>query len=172
MPTKTYAGNYATEGHPVRTDEGATIYRFSQTAAKYWRFTVDAMGAGERPRIGGLWLGKSWTPNITPLPWDDEPKWLSVPEARRGMPGGYVDRGRQGGVAVMLRDEKEWSEAKWHIHSLFWNGHTMWYVPETEYAERSWLSYAPSGSYAAPQNSGRRGRDLAIQMVEYKPTRL
>lgn len=84
VPSKTYTGNYASDKHPVRADDGAIVYRFPETAGRYWRFTVDAMGAGERPRIGGLWLGKSWTPAITPLPWDDEPKWLSVPEARRG----------------------------------------------------------------------------------------
>mgnify|MGYP003115495920 CR=1 FL=1 len=172
VPSKTYTGNYASDKHPVRADDGAIVYRFPETAGRYWRFTVDAMGAGERPRIGGLWLGKSWTPAITPLPWDDEPKWLSVPEARRGMPSGYVDRGRQGSINIMLRDETEWSQARWHIHSLFWSGYSMWYVPELEYAERSWLSYAPAGSYGAAQRAGRRGRDLAVQMLELQPTRL
>ena len=168
VPSKTYTGNYASDGHPVRTDEGAIIYRFAQTSAKYWRLRVDAMGANERPRVGGVWLGKSWQPQITRMPWDDEPKWLDQPSARNGSPTGYLQTGRQNQVQLMLRDETEWATAKWVIHSLFWQGHTMWYTSELGHAERSWLAYAPSGSYAAPQAAGRRGRDLALAMVEYQ----
>ena len=168
VPTTTYAGNYASEGHPVRTDEGAILYRFAETSAKYWRVRIDAMGTGERPRVGGLWLGKSWHPEITVLPFDDEARWVEQPTARRGSPSGYVQVGRQGQAQIMLRDDAEWSEARWYIHQLFWKGHTMWYLPELEYAERSWLAYAPAGDYTAAQIAGRRGRDLTLSMVEYQ----
>ena len=171
VPANTYAGNYLSAGHPVRTDEGAIVYRFAPMAGKFWSVFIDSMGSNTRQQVGGLWLGKSWSPEITPMPWDDEPRWLEVNEFRRGSPSEYSRTGRQAQLVCMLRDDTEWMAARWYIHSLFWKGHSMWYVPDLANAERTWLAYAPSGEYSAPYQ-GRRGRDLALTMVEYQPVRL
>lgn len=171
VPSTTYAGNYLSSKHPVRTDEGAVLFRFPAMAGMFWSVFVDAMGANTRQQIGGLWLGKSWSPQITTMPWDDEPRWLQVSEFRKGSPSQYSRTGRETRLRCMLRDETEWMSARWYIHNLFFKGHSMWYVPELENAERSWLAYAPSGTYGAPI-AGRRGRDLDLTMVEYQPERL
>jgi hypothetical protein len=170
VPSSAYAANELLDEHPVRTDEGAIIFRFPETAGIYWRLEVDAMGAGERPQIGGLWVGKSFQPQTTPLPWDDEPRWLERQTFRTGSPSSYSESGRQTSLRVMLKDDAEWTQARYHISERFWRGDLMWYVPDGANAERAWLAYSPGGTNGAPFTD-RPQRDMDIAMVEHQPER-
>ena len=168
VPSNTFYGDALTAGHPVRTEEGAIVIRFTAIATKFWRIEVDAMGAGEKPQIGGLWLGQAVAPDTVPLPFDDEPIWLERGEIRRGIPSAFSINGKSTSVRVMLTDEAEWSALRFQIHSLFFRGRVMWYVPDIDFGERTWLGYSPGGTNGAPQ-SDRPARDVTISLTELQP---
>ena len=168
VPSSTFYGDVLTASHPVRTEEGATVIKFTAMAFRYWRVEVDAMGTGEKPQIGGLWLGQSASPTTVPLPFDDEPKWLDRIEIRAGLPSAFTRTGKTTAVRVMLTDEAEWSKFRYHFGSLFWRGQSMWYVADTDFGERAWLSYAPAGTNGAPQ-SDRPARDVTLSLAELQP---
>ncbi len=170
VPASVYRANTLRPGHPVKTQEGAIILTFNLSAGKYWRVTVAAMGAGIKPTIGGLWLGRSYTPTIVPLPWDDETRYLERQDVRLGMPGAFSDTGRSADLRIMVKNDAEWETARRSMLQ-FWSGTPLWYVADSDYGENSWLGYAPPTSFGAPYTN-RTGRDLTISLSELQPVRV
>ena len=177
VPSNVYPASRLTAGQPVRTEEGAVLFLFTGVAAKYWRVEVDAMGAGLKPKIVGLYLGQSWAPTKGPLyPYDEEPRELVFSEVRSPFLWAASTRkasGRNNSGRPWihpLADEDEYAITRYHLHGLFWasGASVMWAVPDVNQAERAWLGYAQPGTYGAAQVD-RPARDVVITMSEHEP---
>jgi len=173
VPTNTFYGNKLDASHPVRTEEGAVVIAFNGHVGQYWRLVIDAGGSGYKPQIVGLWLGKSWTPDINPVrPWDDEARELVYDEVLSPSLWAASTRKaqrRNATVTVRLSGEQEYSDVRYHIHSLFWRGFAMWYVPDTDMAERAWLAMSPPGVFGAPYDNAWTDRTVSMALVEHEP---
>lgn len=170
IPASVYYGSALENGEPVLTEEGAVIIPFAGMSAMYWRVFVDAGAAGYRPQIVGLFLGRSYEPSRNPpMPWDDEPRELVYDEILSPSLWAASSRKaqRRNGSVFFRVDDQEYTQARYHLHSLFWKGHVMWYVPDTDQAERSWLAVAPPGTYGAPWDG--LTRTVTLAMVEHEP---
>lgn len=174
LPSTPQYAKHLDESPGAYTEEGAWVYKFPLYSGKYWRFLVDAMGAGQKPRIGGLYLGKSFQPdNAPPLPWDDEPRELAFDQIVS--PTLWVGANRAGhrkatSVTLRMDDTAEYDEARYHFHGLYWKRRGFaWYVPDDEQAERSWLAYAPPGTHGAPYDGEWPYRTLTVELVEHEP---
>ena len=138
------------DGEPIRTYEGAVMVSFNLHAARYWRTVISAMGAGQKPEIIGMWLGRAWQPEKGPrLPWDDEGGTFSD-GARR------IPRGASWSIRIV--DDAEWAEVRGYLTDKYWKGYPAWFVPDVRNAERSWMGRQPDGSFGAPMtdHNGRR----------------
>jgi len=159
VPAVTVYGSALNSGTPVRTGEGAVVIPFDEQSGKYWRVYVDALGASRKPQISGLWLGKSWTPNVAPrLPWDDEGGSFALGADRAP---------KSASVNIRVDGEQEWSEARYNLTSLFWKGFPMWYVPDSNMGERAWLAMPPDGEYGAPYVD-HNGRTIQLALREHQ----
>lgn len=168
VPDATSFSSVLIEGSPVRTYEGAVIFPFEGDAAPYWRFEMDAMGAGLKPQVRGLWLGRRWTPNDPPvMPSDDDQRWSEVGTMRRGRPGTFRFGGREAALRILL-DEDEFETARWHLALAWEHGRPVWYVANTNEVENAWLGYDPGGSSSAPFTN-RNARDVLLMLTEYQP---
>jgi|APSaa5957512535_1039671.scaffolds.fasta_scaffold12028_2 hypothetical protein len=173
VPSTVYYGSRLDVGVPVRTEEGAVVCAFNGHAGKYWRLVVDAMGASTKPKIVGLWVGKSWTPDINPVrPWDDEARELAFDSVVSPSLWSAAERKAQRkstAVTVRLSGEQEYSDVRYHIHSLYWRGYAMWYVADTNKGERTWLAMSPAGTFGAPFDTAWLNRTIQIPLVEHEP---
>ena len=156
------------------TEEGAWVLQFDLHAGRYWRLVVDAMGAGEKPQIGGLYLGKSFQAVRAPvLPWDDEPRELAfdiIQSPTLWVGANRAGHRKQSTVILKLDSTEEYDEARYHFHGLYWRRKGFaWYVPDDEQAERSWLAYAPPGVHGAAFDGEWPYRTLTIELVEHEP---
>lgn len=175
VPTQVFAGQQLTNKQPVRTEEGAVVVPFALQAYPYWRLVISAMGSGLKPQVVGLWLGASFAPAKEPLkPWDDEGRQLVFSETLSPSLWAASERKAQRksneGTPMMVRlaDEQEYTKARYHVGSLVWRGHVVWYIPDTDQAERAWLGTAPAGTYGMPFGD-RNARDLVLTLVEHEP---
>lgn len=176
LPTQTiYGSRLGTQG--VRTDEGAWVFRFTGQIATEWRLYVDAMGAGLKPQVGGLYLGQSWSPVWTPEnPWDDEARELRFQEVLT--PSLWAGSNRKGSRRVagpwqhVLDSDAEYQSARYHFHGLYWRGHHMWAVPDQDFTERAFLVYAQPGTYGAAYPADFPQRILVLSGVEHQPLAL
>lgn len=173
IPTVSHYGAAVDEAPGALTEEGAWVYKFDTHIGNTWAFYVDAMGAGEKPYIGGLYLGLSFQPTRGPgLPWDDEARELAMEEIVS--PSLWVASNRPAqrkAVTLQLRMDstEEYDQARYHFHSLAWKGQKFWYVPDDAQAERAWLAYAPPGIHSAPFDGSWPYRTLGLTMYEHEP---
>ena len=155
--------------HAIRTSEGAYIFKFPQEAALQWRISIDAL-AGDSGALGGIYLGKSFTPTHGGrLPFDDEETWLDFGSVRRGVPDNDVRHGRTGSFGMMMSGEAEWNEARRQFRELFGKGHPIWIAPDSDMAERTWFGYNAPGSVGAAFSERPQGRSVVITADEYDP---
>lgn len=143
----------------VLTSEGAFVLRFEQTAAVYWRLFIPAMGAGLRPKIVGLYVGKSFQPE-TPL---DRPfgfgqidlRYNEVVSTEAWAGAGRVATRRTVQFGQKLASREEYEIARYHIESLMLRRKPTWFFPDDEQAEKGFLGYAPPGVAGFQQTAGR-----------------
>ena len=155
--------------HLIRTSEGAWIIKFPEVAGHVWRLLVDPF-EGDSGRLGGVWLGKSFSPALgTRMPFDDEETWLDFGSVRRGVPDNDVRFGRTGEFGMMLNSESEWNAARRTFRELFGKGSPMWIAPDSDKAERMWLGYNAPGSMAASFSERPQARSVVISADEYDP---
>ena len=151
------------EGLGVRTEEGAWVKRFPLRAAKYWRVTVPAMGASQRPNIVGLWLGLSWESRVFDLPWSDEASQSggNVSISPSGWEGGQLAERRTGTIGLRMDNAYEYDQARYHIQGLFAAREPMWLIYDGGQADRTILVTRPPGRLGFEFPSGdwldRRG---------------
>ena len=155
------------ETHEIVTSEGARIWKFDSTAGLFWQIKVNAL-AGDSGRLGGVYLGKSFTPTHGGrMPFDDEDTWTDFGEVRRGVPDNDIRFGRTGAFGLMMSGEAEWNAARRSFRELFGKGFPMWIAPDSDMAERTWLGYNAPGSMAATFSERPQGRTVVIRADEY-----
>jgi hypothetical protein len=134
----------------VRTPEGAYLRTFTSTSERYWRLLIPAMGAGLKPKVGGLWLGPSWQPPAITRPHgeDDHAPLAETSLTPWGWEGRTLTIPRRSGVAIIeLIDEASYLIADGHIRDQFVR-RPMWLVFDEAKAERAFLARWPVGERA------------------------
>ena len=173
LPSDVSANARLSDTPGTKTTEGAWIISFDFHVARYWRVFVNAMGAGLKPQIPALYLGLSFSPtNRPPRPWDDEPLKLvydSVVSDSLWSASSRKAKRRETAVRMHMDSDAEMDQARYHFRSLYQRGDLMWYVPDTDNAERAWLAESPPGtdSQVFPTDFGRRV--VSVAMVEHNP---
>lgn len=154
--------------HAIRTEEGAFIFHFPERAGLEWNVSISA-NIIPSPRLGGVYLGKSYRPNHPRMPFDGSGRWQEFGTVRRGVPHNDIRTGREATVSMLMTDEQEWDSARWQLRQLFGTGHPMWFIPEASRAERTWLGFNASGNVSAPFSERPQGRSVSINLEEYDP---
>ena len=173
IPSNVYSNSRLSDTPGVKTTEGAFAISFPFHVSLYQRVFVNAMGAGLLPLIPGLYLGKSFSPtNAPPRSWDDEPTKLiydTIISDTLWSSSSRKNKRREAAVTMKMSSAAEQDQARYHFRSLYQRGDLMWYVPDTDNAERAWLAEAPQGvdSQAYPTDYTRR--IVSVAMVEYNP---
>jgi hypothetical protein len=171
VPSQTYARSSITSPNGVRTEEGAWIKKFDYAIGTQWRITVS--GGTGNPQVGGVWLGKAFTPTNKPaLPWSDEPRELLFTETLSPAAWSASSRKAQRkrpSVSFRVQDDTEYAKARYHLGDLLYRGFVSVYVPDTDYAERAIVAAAPSGVLDMPYSNEWPGRVASVELVEHQP---
>lgn len=157
----------------VRTPEGAFLISFGSTSERYWRLLIPAMGAGNKPQIGGLWLGPSWDPPAIQRPVSDD-DLVPLAEATT-TPWGWEGRTltvrrRVGAITIELVDEASYLTADDHVREQM-SRRPFWLVLDESKAERAFLARITAGTelrlgYSDPSYPYRR---IEFRYEEYEP---
>lgn len=173
IPSNVYANSRLADVPGVKTTEGAWIISFDYHVALYWRVFIDAMGAGLKPEIPGMYLGLSFQPtNPSPRPWDDEPQNLvysSIVSDQLWTSSSRKIKRRETALSMKMTSDVEADRARYHFRALYQGGSLMWYVPDTDRAERAWLGEAPPGIDAAVFPTDYPFRVVELGIVEHNP---
>jgi hypothetical protein len=156
----------------VRTPEGAYPRSFTSDTSRYWGLLIPAV-ASFRPRVGGFYLGPTWTPPPFSLPLgeDDQEPLAEVTETPWGWRGRTLTVPRRAGeIIIKLKDEASYLVADDHIRDQYVR-RPMWIVPDDAKAERAFLAEWPVGVRAGfrSEGGGYRPRQIRLPYVEYEP---
>ena len=172
LPTNVYSNSRLSDTPGVKTTEGAFIISFPFHVALYWRVFSSAMGASLKPQIPGCYLGKSFAPTNAPSrPWDEEPSKLvydTIVSSALWTSSSRKAERRESTVSMFMASDVEEDRARYYFRAL--RRSLVWYVPDTDRAERAWLAEAPPGvdSQVFPTNYARRV--ITVAMVEHQPS--
>lgn len=137
----------------IRTHEGALLAWFELDVGWEWEVFVPAMGAGVRPELAGLMLGKLWTT-------------VHQQQQPASLGSGQVDllydvrrspqaQAAAGEIGALVRDEidlqlenyDEYLEGVYPIADLYFHRKAMVIIPDDEQAENAILAVAPPGRH-------------------------
>lgn len=173
MPSVTMPNLHIDNGTGVRTEEGAWLKRFPVRTGKAVELYIDAMGAGLKPEIVGLWVGLA-VELRSRWPWDDDSSELVG--IRMESESGWIGRGRRtrrrrGEIVTKLQTFEQYDELiRYHIASLFADGTPMWIVPDIAQAEKAVLAVHGADVFTMPETTDNLWRgDMPISWVEYCP---
>jgi len=130
------------------------------------------MGAGVKPKIGGLWLGPSWSPSrgiLLPVGEDDLEPLAEAEVTGWGWEGRTLTVPRRAGEVSLLLTESEYLAAALHLREQYAR-RPMWMVFDEAKAERAFLARWPlrnRGSMRFEQDSNHRR--ITIPYEEYEP---
>ena len=132
----------------VLTEEGVYIRRVDLRGYKYWRPFIPAMGAGLKPKIVGLYLGLSYSPEHLDMPLGVDADTMIVAETQSE--AGWLGRGsvtqrREDTINLRLSNFTEYDQARYHIQGLYGAGFPMWYIPDDEQADQAMCIVRPAG---------------------------
>lgn len=157
----------------VLTKEGAWLYAFGDNTHQYWRVRISAPGSGLRQRVGGLWLGKSYTPTLyLDQPFEDDLIQSRREERVSDTAWVAATRGakrRVGTVRLKMADDSEYDTASYHFQDLFQDPYGMWMVFDQEEAENAVFAYPQQGTHGFPQKPGWYYRQAEIPWYEHMP---
>lgn len=149
IPTSASGDNTALSSG-VRTPEGVYLRTITSVSERYWRLLIPAMGAGLKPRIGGLWIGESWAPGAInrPVAEDDHAPLAEAVETPWGWQGRTLTVPRRSGeLTIELVAEADYLVADDHIRDQYVR-RPMWIVVDDAKAERAFLARWPIGARA------------------------
>lgn len=159
----------------VLTEEGAWLRRFSPVRSyESFRLYVPAMGAGLKPQIRGLYVGKSLSPRPYDFPTYDEPfePMMEVIESEAGWRGvNALTIRRQGTIGLRMRSVIEYDQARYHLVGHFARNRPMWVVFDQYQADRSILVVQNGGFAFGFDGAWLYRRALNIPWVEHEPQR-
>lgn len=173
MPSNVYANSRMSDTPGVKTTEGAWVISFPFHVSLYQRVFISAMGAGLKPQIPGLYLGQGFSPtHRPPRPWDDEPTNLVYDQIVSDVlwtASSRKAKRRQASVTMKMDSDAEADRARYHFRSLYQAGDLMWYVPDTDNAERAWLAVSPPSVDSQAFTTDYARRVVSVAMVELDP---
>lgn len=140
IPSNVFPSSLLSEG--LLTEDGTYLRSFDFHVGKYWRYNIDAMGAGLKPEIAGLYVGSYFSPShqvVKPFSFGDSEL---LPRAD---PSPVVEQ-RRGSVHLKLAGDLEFEQARYHFDGLLFRGRPMWLVHDDEEAEKSHLVLRVAGT--------------------------
>lgn len=154
------------------TEEGAWLKRFPATPAEDWRVFIPAMGAGLIPKIVGCYLGVTWEPEWTELPYEEDggDVFATVTEGESGWQGNTRAVLRRSGIMVLpLGDVWKYEEGRRHLEQFSRRAPT-WLLYDDEQPERAILAIRPPGARVTfaitPEWGYRKG---TLPWIEHEP---
>lgn len=173
FPTQVFNNSKLDQIPGALSDEGAWAFNFNPHSGKAVRFVIDAMGAGAKPHVGGLWLGQSLQLQHSPLlPWSPEARHLEFKESLSSSlwaGTGRKAQRREGNISIPMADTTEPEQVRYHIEEGYWSGSYMWVVFDDERAERSALWYATPGRHRIVHPPTLRYPLLDVSGAEHQP---
>ncbi|HEX6038037.1 hypothetical protein [Longimicrobium sp.] len=163
----------ATAAAGAMTPEGAWLKRFAGAAARYWRLRVPAMGAGRRPVVVGLWVGRSWAAEeYLDLPYGPASRDLAFGE--RVSDAGWVGvspitRARGGELHIRLGGPADEAEARYHIEEHFWRRRPMWILHDGDRADGAVLGVPLPGRVGFETREGWSRGQADVAWTEHEP---
>lgn len=169
-----YASLY--DGQIVRTDEGALLWWLGLQSGYAVRFYVDAMGAGIRPELVGLMVGKSWTPGHAVIKPEVMPQTTFLSEETRTpqaqSAGSEIGRFASARVRMRMASWSEYATARYPFEALYFSGKPMVWLWDDGAAERAVLSRVPPGRYGFQNPTDQYLPELDIPIAETEPVLL
>lgn len=149
VPTTVLPGSKLTDGHIVRTNEGALLWWLEDRAGYDVRVYIGAMGSGLRPELAGAMIGFAWSPDYGPV----KPVTRGEPVRLRDVtrtPSGQGTGTEFGSYMAetftfKLSGLPEEDEARYHMDLYLRDGKPMVVIPDADRAETAYLSFAPAG---------------------------
>lgn len=148
----------------IRTDEGALLWWLGLQTGYEVRVFVAAMGAGLRPELAGLMLGKTVVPGHA----QQKPADYGKPNLRR-FP---LERGRQGELHIIADSMEEYATMRFPLEELYMGGHGMVLIHNDEEAERAVFTKAPDGQAGFGIPEGQYLPEMRIPFEESEPVLL
>lgn len=152
LPSQVYPYARLNQAPGVRTEEGAWLYRFTLHSGKYWRVVFDAMGAGLKPEVVGLYLGLSFRPAfpvVKPFTHGKRELDYEITKSPYAWAGaGTISQRRRAPIHLKLQDRDEYAQARYHIEELALRARPTWVVMDDDEAEKAFLARAE------PQTAG------------------
>jgi hypothetical protein len=172
VPSTVVTGDDLTATPGVLTEEGAWAFAFTAATKQYWRLYISAMGAGERPYIGGLWLGKSFTPTLyLDLPFEENMNESFREEivSDTAWIGSTRTAKRRVGTLHLKCAENEFVTARYHFDTLFQRPHAMWIVFDQDGAETAVCALPKAGVTGFAQRRGWNWKQASLPWFETEP---
>lgn len=173
MPTP-FSGLY--DGQIVRTDEGALLWWLNLHVGHEVRFYVDAMGAGARPELSGLMIGKAFVPTRAEIKPYEPGSYTLMREVSRSPQaqavGSEIGRFRSGEVRLRMDSWDESATARFPLEDLYLGGHGMVLLHDDQQAERAMFVMHPGGSTGFRVPTGQYLPEIALPYEESEPVLL
>jgi hypothetical protein len=144
MPAVSSPGSLS-NGLGVLTEEGAWVKSFDVRASLEARLYIDAMGAGLKPQIPGLYFGKSISVPYLDKPWSEDMDTMFVSEAT--LESGWTGRGpitqRRGGTITLKASsfDNYDDELRYHFQGRFGSGAPMWIALDEDQGDRPRIAW-------------------------------
>jgi len=177
-PLPTVAGGLPAGGAGCVTSEGAWLKTATAEAAHGWQLVSKAMGAGLKPQLAGVWIGKAWRPAQSIVRFPLEDRSVAVTYESTVSPYGWAGRGqvarvRTGTLNLGFADEADEIGFARHVETLFVAGWPMWLAWQVGSAPwRALLVRFPEGADLRPVvDPSWHGvyRSVSVPFVEEQP---
>ena len=143
IPTQAFLGSRLASQPGALTEEGAWGWRFGNRAGKAVRVVFDAMGAGLRPEVVGLYLGFGFRcTNPLVKPFDHGRREVDYPTIKSPtawVGAGEISQRRRSRLNVRL-EATEYFAARYHFEEMLMRARPSWVVTDDEQAELAYLT--------------------------------
>ena len=172
IPTQAALGSRLASQPGVLTEEGAWGWRFGNRAGKAVRVVFDAMGAGLRPEVVGLYLGygfRSTNPLVKPYGPDlRELDYPIIKSPTAWVGAGEVSQRRRTVLNVRL-EATEYFAARYHFGKMLMRGRPSWIVHDDEQAELAYLGRAEPQLAGFAIQKGSSEWEGSFDVPEHEP---
>jgi len=173
----TVPGGRPSEAYGCVTDEGAWLKTFTADAFYDWRVTSKAMGAGLKPQVVGLWVGKAWQPTEYLLQLPLETRGYDLSYVTAVSPYGWRGKGqrakpRSGTLRLGFPSFADVIMYERHIEDLALRGYPFWLCWQKDTAPwRSILAELPEGRTSLTVDTGWSAvyPTVEVSFIEVEP---